>query len=227
MRLDRLLANSGFGTRTEAVRAIRSGRVAVAGSVVRDPARHAGAAEVTVEGAPLDHPDGVVVGLHKPVGYVCSHTEEEGPTIYDLLPGGWGLRRPRPESAGRLDRESSGLLIVTDDHQLLHRLTSPKHLVAKTYVATLAEPLTDDVIDRFGSGELVLRGESDPCRPATVTRLDTNVAEVQLAEGRYHQVRRMFAACGNHVESLHRTRVGDWDLAGLEPGQWRDLDPAP
>lgn len=223
MRLDRLLSNTGFGSRVDAGRAVRSGRVEVAGEVVRDPARHAEATDVLVDGQPLDHPDGVLIVLHKPVGYVCTHNAEEGETVYDLLPPAWAGRNPRPEAAGRLDRETSGLLVITDDHQLLHRLTSPRQHVPKTYVATLARPVTDELIEQFAGGALLLRGETEPCRPAAVTVHEALVVEVTLSEGRYHQVRRMFAACGNHVEHLHRTRVGDWELGDLEPGAWRDV----
>ncbi len=226
MRLDRILANAGLGSRPEVQRLIRAGRVRVGGEPVRDPTRHADPLAVAVDDEPLDHPTGVTVALHKPVGYVCSHTGEEGDTVYELLPATWGLRLPRPEAVGRLDRETSGLLIVTDDHALLHRLTSPKHHVTKTYLATLARPVEDDLIESFASGTLVLRGETEACRPAAVQLLDPRTAEVSLTEGRYHQVRRMFAACGNHVEALQRTAVAGCRLGDLAPGTWRDVDPA-
>lgn len=226
MRLDRILANAGLGTRPQVQRLVRTGRVRADGEVVRDPARHADPATLTVDGEPLDHPAGVLVALHKPVGHVCSHAGEEGPTVYELLPPDWGLRSPRPEAVGRLDRETSGLLLVTDDHTLLHRLTSPKHHVPKTYLATVARPVTDELVATFESGELVLRGEDAPCRPATVRLLEPRLAEVSLTEGRYHQVRRMFAACGNHVEALVRTAVGGCLLGDLAEGTWRDVDPA-
>ena len=225
MRLDRILANAGLGSRPQVTKLVRQGRVRVAGDVVRDPAKHAEAPAVTVDGEPLDHPTGVTIALHKPVGHVCSHAGEEGDTIYELLPEAWGLRLPRPEAVGRLDRETSGLLIVTDDHTLLHRLTSPRHHVTKTYVATLARPVDDELIETFAAGTLVLRGEEEPCRPATVRLLDPRTAEVHLTEGRYHQVRRMFAACGNHVEALQRTAVAGCLLGDLAPGTWRDVAP--
>ena len=224
MRLDRVLGNAGVGTRADAQRMVRTGRVRVADAVVRDPGHHADAAAVTVDGEPLDHPGGVTIALHKPVGVVCSHTGEEGPTVYELLPPAWGRRSPRPEAVGRLDRDTSGLLLVTDDHALLHRLTSPRHHVPKTYVATLARPVDDELVAEFASGALVLRGEEEPCRPATVRLIDPRTAEVTLTEGRYHQLRRMFAACGNHVEALHRTATGGCVLGDLAAGRWRDVD---
>lgn len=226
MRLDRLLANLGHGSRPEVQRLVKRGYVQVGGVVVKDPARHVTAAEVTVEGEPLDHPDGILVAVHKPADMVCSHNEREGATVYDLLPPTWLDRSPRPEAVGRLDRDTTGLLLVTDDHQLLHRLTSPKHHVPKTYVATLARPVDDELVETFAAGTLVLRDELDACAPATVRVLgdDRCTAEVTLTEGRYHQVRRMFAACGNHVEALHRTSVGPWTLGDLPEGEWRDVE---
>ncbi len=227
MRLDRLLANLGHGSRPQVQRLIKTGRVLVDGAPVKDPARHVDAAAVTLDGEALDHAGGITVLLHKPAGHVCSHAEDEGPSVYDLLPPMWAYRSPRPETVGRLDRETSGLLIVTDDHQLLHRLTSPKHHVPKVYVAELARPVTDELVTTFASGTLVLREEFEPCAPAQVRVLDDGRAEVTLTEGRYHQVRRMFAACGNHVEALHRTTVGTWTLDDLPAGEWCDVSERP
>lgn len=225
MRLDRILANYGVASRTEANRLIRDGRVSADGRALKDPSAHATPGVVLVDGEPIDHPAGVLVALHKPAGYVCSHDDREGPTAFSLLPDAWARRSPRPETVGRLDRETSGLLLVVDDHDLLHRLTSPRHLVPKTYVATLARPVTAELLASFASGTLVLRGEDTPCTPAVAVVLapDELTVEVTITEGRYHQVRRMFAACGNHVEALHRTAVGRCQLGDLAEGTWRDV----
>jgi 16S rRNA pseudouridine516 synthase len=198
--------------------------VLVDGAPVRDPARHvATATAVTLDGAALDHPDGILVALHKPVGVVCSRNDTEGTTVHALLPDAWDRRSPRPEAVGRLDRDTSGLLLVTDDHTLVHRLTSPRHEVAKTYEVTLARPADAALVDALGSGEIVLRGEDRPCRPAVVRQSGARALEITLTEGRYHQVRRMVAACGNHVEALHRTAVGGCRLGDLPAGEWRDV----
>jgi 16S rRNA pseudouridine516 synthase len=223
VRLDRILANHGSVSRADANRLIRDGRVTVDGTLVRDPSAHASADDVLVDGEPLDHTGGVLVALHKPVGYVCSHDDREGPSVFSLLPEGWATRSPRPESVGRLDRDTSGLLLVVDDHDLLHRLTSPRHHVPKTYVAALARPADGELLTTLTSGTLVLRGEDSPCAPATGRLLDPSTVELTITEGRYHQVRRMFAACGNHVEALHRTAVGACGLGELPEGAWRDV----
>ena len=224
VRLDRVLGNLGHGSRPTVQRIVRAGRVTVLGEPVRDPARHvARAADVALDGVALDHPDGVLVALHKPSGYVCTRADDEGPTVHDLLPPAWAARSPRPEPVGRLDRDTSGLLLVTDDHALLHRLTSPRLDVPKTYRATLARPVTPEQVGELAGGTLVLRGETAPCRTAVVEVVDERVVVVTVTEGRYHQVRRMIAACGNHVEALHRTAVAGCTLGDLGEGAWRDV----
>jgi 16S rRNA pseudouridine516 synthase len=229
IRLDRLLANCGVASRSEADVMLRRGRVRVGTEIIRTGATKVSAAEVltvTVDQEPLDRPFGVSVLLHKPVGYACSHDASEAPTVDELLPELWLRRNPRPEWAGRLDRETSGLLLITDDHQLIHRVTSPRHHVEKFYEVTLGEPLVDLVSAQtmFESGSLPLDGDTKPCLPAQLLATSEPCrVDVVLREGRYHQVRKMIAAVGGHVEALHRTRFGEWELPGdLAPGNWVD-----
>lgn len=222
-RLDQYLANLGYCSRREARDWVDAGRVAVRGEIADDPSEKAQAAEVKVDGEPLDHPDGMLLLLHKPLGLVCSHDGREGPTVYTLLPERWRRRNPQVTSVGRLDKETSGLLLLTDQTDLVHRLTSPKHKVPKRYAVTVDKPLRPDLVPLFAGGTLVLTGEKEPCLPAELTLLDATHAEVVLTEGRYHQVRRMFASQGFEVQVLHRSHFGDKDLAGLQPGQWREL----
>jgi 16S rRNA pseudouridine516 synthase len=225
IRLDRLLANLGYASRTEATHMIRNGRVSVDGNVARDPSSRVSPGSVTLDDEPLDHPDGIFIALHKPADYVCSHDDRDGATVFTLLPRQWLDRTPRPEAVGRLDKDATGLLLITDDHALLHRLTSPKHHVEKVYEVTLDRPADPSLIDVFAAGTLMLRSEADPCLPATLRIFDDRRAELTITEGRYHQVKRMFAACDYKVESLHRTHVGQWSLADLESGTWRDVSP--
>jgi 16S rRNA pseudouridine516 synthase len=212
---------------------IRRGQVQVAGSMCREPGFKVPSneiASVRLDGEPLDRPFGVTVILNKPVGYSCSHDERESPLVDELLPAAWADRSPRPEWAGRLDRDTSGLLLISDDHQLLHRLTSPKRHVDKRYRAKLAAPLVDfeSAVVHFASGELVLNGEDRPCRAAELIATgDPLVVDIVLREGRYHQVRRMIAAVGGHVETLTRTAFGPWSfdlLPELARGTWVDVD---
>ena len=229
VRLDRLLGNLGYGSRKDAQRIVKSGRVAVVGNVVTDPSQSVDPATVTLDGAALDAPLGLVVAVHKPVGYVCSHSDREGPRVFDLLPEQWMLRTPRPSTVGRLDKDSSGLVLVTDSGALVHALTSPRRHVTKRYVVTLDRLPGDDLprlVEQFASGELLLRGEETPCRPAVLEPLDEKSFVVLLTEGRHRQVRRMFANLGYEVASLLRTNVGPYALDGLAEGDWRHVDAA-
>ncbi|HRI82658.1 MAG TPA: pseudouridine synthase [Opitutaceae bacterium] len=222
-RLDQLLANLGYCSRREARAWIDARRVTVNGIVADDPGQKAASAAVQVDGEPLDHPDGLLLLLHKPAGLVCSHDEREGPNVYSLLPPRWRARNPQITSIGRLDKETTGLLLLTDQSALVHRLTSPKHKVPKIYRATVDRDLTPDLIPLFAAGTLQLEGEKEPCRPAELQITAPHEAELTLTEGKYHQVRRMFAATGRTVLTLHRARFGELDLGDLPPGQWREL----
>ena len=157
------------------------------------------------------------------MGVTCS-AKDPGRIVNDLLPPRFRLRSPLLSTVGRLDRDTSGVLLLTDDGALLHRIVSPKSKLAKTYDVTLAEDLRDDAAAIFASGALVLESDDTALAPATLERLGARNARVMLTEGRYHQVRRMFAAIGNHVVALHRGRVGGLTLGDLAPGQWRALD---
>lgn len=225
MKLVKLLANLGYGSRKQVAWMFREGRVTDAAGEVLYADDQVGHADVRVDGEPLDPPQGLTLMLHKPVGYTCS-TKDTGRLVYDLLPPRFRLRAPVLSSVGRLDRETSGLLLFTDDGQLLHRIISPKAALPKVYEATLAQPLRGDEVALFASGTLMLESETTPLKPAVLDVIDDTHARLTLTEGRYHQVRRMFAATGNHVVALHRSRVGGLGLEGLAEGDWRALDAA-
>ena len=222
-RLDQLLANLGYCSRREARDWLKAGHVKVRGLPAKDPSQKVLATEVQVDGEPLDNPNGLLLMLNKPLGLVCSHDEREGPNIYSLLPPRWRQRNPQITSIGRLDKETSGLLLLTDQTELVHRLTSPKHKVPKTYRATFAREIPAMLIPLFASGTLLLSDEKDPCLPAELRIVNSTTADLVLTEGRYHQVRRMFASQGCEVVTLHRSHFGDLDLGELAPGQWREL----
>ena len=222
-KLLKLLANLGYGSRKEVAGLFREGRITDdAGEVLYadDRVPHA---RVRFDGEPLDPAPGMALMLHKPVGYTCS-TRDPGRIVYDLLPPRFRLRKPVLSSVGRLDRDTSGLLLMTDDGALLHRIVSPKSKLPKVYEATLAEDLRGDEAALFASGTLVLASEDTPLAPAVLEPLGPRRARLVLTEGRYHQVRRMFAAAGNHVTALHRTRIGGLPLGNLPEGHWRLLE---
>ncbi|ASR42715.1 16S rRNA pseudouridine(516) synthase [Xanthomonas citri pv. mangiferaeindicae] len=223
MKLVKLLANLGYGSRKQVAWMFREGRITDAdGEVLYADDRVAHAA-IRVDGEPLDPPQGLTLLLHKPTGYTCS-TKDTGRLVYDLLPPRFRLRAPALSTVGRLDRETSGLLLFTDDGQLLHRIISPKAALPKVYDATLAQPLRGDEAALFASGALMLESETTPLLPAALEVVDPTHAQLTIVEGRYHQVRRMFAAVGNHVVALHRSRIGGLSLGDLPEGQWRPLD---
>lgn len=200
---------------------IRAGRVAVDGVVVRDVARSTPeGARISLDGASLAGAQPVYLMLHKPSGVVCATRDAHQVTVNELLPPELG-RRVHP--VGRLDKATTGLLLLTDDGGWSHRVRSPRHRCSKLYRARLAEPLVADAEDRLARG-LELRGETSLTRPAHLVRVGPSEVLIEVTEGRYHLVRRLFAALGNRVEGLHRERVGGLTLdAALAPGQWRPL----
>lgn len=222
MRLVRQIANLGYGSQREVKIMLRAGRVTLADGTVPTETTKAAHADIRVDGEVLDPPPGVVVMLNKPAGYTCS-TADQGRVVYELLPPRFMHRTPLVAPVGRLDRDTTGLLLLTDDGALLHRLTSPRHHVPKTYDVTLARPLDGGEGALFASGSLLLRSETTPLLPAVLEVTGACSARLTVTEGRYHQVKRMFAATGNHVESLHRSAVGGLTLGELPEGHWRFL----
>jgi 16S rRNA pseudouridine516 synthase len=222
MKLVRLIANLGYGTRRDVMAMFREGRVTDVDGAMLYADDKIDRAQVRIDGEPLDPPPGLTLLLHKPTGYTCSR-KDAGRLVYDLLPPRWRRRDPALSTVGRLDRDTSGLLLLTDDGALLHRIISPRAEVAKVYEATLARDLTGDEGALFASGTLMLESETTPLAPARLAVLQPRRARLVVTEGRYHQVRRMFAATGNHVEALTRVAIGQLTLDGLAPGQWRVL----
>lgn len=223
MKLIRHIANLGYGSRREVQAMFREGRITDADGEVLYADDVLAHERVRVDGEPLDPAPGLVVMLNKPLGETCS-TRDAGRIVYDLLPSRWRARDPMLSTVGRLDRDTSGLLLLTDDGALLHRIISPRQHVPKVYEAELAEDLRGDEAALFASGTLMLDSETTPLAPAVLEVLGPRRVHLTVTEGRYHQVRRMFAATGNRVERLHRARVGALDLGDLAAGTWRVLD---
>jgi 16S rRNA pseudouridine516 synthase len=227
-RVDKLLSSMGYGSRKDIARLAKVGGVTLDSVDLVDVTQRIAVTpdlptRMKVDGAPLDPVAGMAILLHKPLGMTCSH-KEEGALVYDILPDRWRRRDPVISTIGRLDKQTSGLLLLTDDGDLLHRVISPKRHVKKTYRATLARPLQGHEGDLFASGLLMLEGEDKPLAPAELEIVSQAEALLSVTEGRYHQVRRMFAATGNHVVGLHRESLGGLTLpAGLAAGQWKLL----
>lgn len=225
MKLLKLIANLGYGSRREVAALFREGCITdAAGEVLYadDPIPAHG---ILIEGEPIDPMPGLVIALNKPTGYTCS-TRDPSRLVHDLLPPRFRRRNPALSTIGRLDRDTSGLLLLTDDGHVLHRIISPKSRIPKVYQAQLAHDLRGSEAALFASGELMLESETTPLAPAQLDALGPRHARLTITEGRYHQVRRMFAASGNHVIALERIAIGGLrlDALALESGQWRALD---
>ena len=222
-RIDQILSSYGYCSRSEARAWIRHARVTIDDQPVKAPEEKHPVSRVRIDGAPVDSPHGLLVLLHKPAGYVCSRDAAEGQSVYELLPPRWSRRNPPLTTVGRLDRDTTGVLLLTDLGELVQRWTSPRHKTPKLYDVTVDTPLRADLVSNFASGDLRLAGEEKACLPATLQILDPHHATLQLIEGRYHQVKRMFAHHGHQVLKLHRSKFGEFDLTGLNPGQWKIL----
>jgi 16S rRNA pseudouridine516 synthase len=226
VRADRLLAGLGYGTRRDVASFIYGGDLRVGDRTIDDPATRLSGSEAraaTLRGEALDPLPPLSILLHKPAGYVCSR-DDTGSLVYALLPSRFARRNPILSCAGRLDALSTGMVLLTDDGHLLHRIISPRTHPAKYYRVEVEEPFRPDTGQIFGSGTLMLEGEKKPLRPVSMTLHDARTADLVLREGRYHQIRRMVAAVGNCVVSLHRHRIGGLELGDLAPGAYRILD---
>ncbi len=225
MRLDRYLARATGLTRSQARQALKRGRVEVAGVVARSAAVAVDETEtVTLDGERLSLPGPVYLMLNKPEGVVCATRDGEHRTVIDLLPEEIRARAQGTlHPAGRLDIDTTGLVLITDDGQWSHAVTSPRRQCRKCYRVTLADPLNGNVAERFAEG-VMLNGETQATRPAQLCIDSPREVSLTISEGRYHQVKRMFAAVGNRVTALHRQRIGSVELdPTLAPGDWRPL----
>lgn len=223
MQLERLLQKHGFGTRKGCRALIRNERVAVNGQICDDPFAEIDTAGLvfTVDGVEWPYAEFASVMLHKPAGYECSRKPVHHPSVLTLLPV--QLRERDVQPIGRLDEDTTGLLLITDDGQLNHVLSSAKRKVPKVYLATTKHPVDQALIDQLLAGVL-LTDEPEPIAAAAAEKAGDHLLRLTLTSGKYHQVKRMVAAAGNRVEALHREAVGDLRLpADLKPGEWRWL----
>ena len=224
MKLYRILQSQGFGSRKASVARIRAGEVAVNGVVCDDPEAEVDLAglELTLDGATWPYREKAYVLMHKPSGYECSHHPSHHPSVFALLPPPLLLRGV--QCVGRLDQDTTGLLLFSDDGQFIHRMISPKKRVAKVYRAVCADPVSETMLDALRSG-VQLNDEPAPIAALACEKLDDHTLLLTLAEGKYHQVKRMIGATGNRVGALHREAIGSHALpADLPPGGWRWLE---
>lgn len=224
MQLERILQSHGFGTRKACRVMIRRQRVSIAGQIADDPFADfdTDGLVFTVDGTDWPYREQASVLLHKPAGYECSRKPQHHPSVLELLP--LPLRERGVQPIGRLDEDTTGLLLITDDGQLNHQLSSGKRKVPKVYLATVKHALDAAQIEQLLAGVL-LHDEPAPIAAAAAEIVDDHQLRLTVTEGKYHQVKRMVAAVGNRVEALHREALADLRLpAGLKPGEWRWLN---
>ena len=227
MTLDKLLQTQGFGTRKACQQKIVDGQVSLSGKVVTeyDDYLEPGSLVLAVDGQPWVCREHVYIALNKPPNYECSRRPSHHPGVLRLLPGVFLSRDTQP--VGRLDHDTTGLLLLSDDGGFIHRHSSPKHHVPKTYVATTHEPVTPELIALLLSG-VKLVDETAPLAALSCRQLDSHRVEIVLEQGKYHQVKRMLAAAGHHCDALMRTAIGRLrlDELDLKQGDWCFLDEA-
>lgn len=224
MRLDKYIAQTTELSRAQVKIALRNKRVRLNGAEIKDASVHVSPLDtVELDGETLKPVGPRYFMLHKPVGYVSATIDSEHPTVLDLL------EEPNKQAlhiAGRLDIDTTGLVLITDDGQWSHRVTSPRRDCQKIYLVTLAAALAADAQEKLQAG-ILLNNEKHPSKPATLERLNDQEVRLTISEGKYHQVKRMFAALGNRVVALHRERIGDIVLDGsLAVGDYRPLSAA-
>ena len=223
MQLERILHKHGFGTRKACRGLVRQGLVALAGEPCVDPFVEVdtGGLVFSVDGIDWPYMECATLMLNKPAGYECSRKPQHHPSVLELLP--LPLRERGVQPIGRLDADTTGLLLISDDGQLNHILSSARRKVPKVYLATTRHPVDAGQIGRLLAG-VVLNDEPQPIAAAAAEIAGENLLRLTITEGKYHQVKRMVAAAGNRVEALHREAVGALTLPpGLKPGEWRWL----
>ena len=225
IRLDKLLSNLGYCSRKEVGRLVKTGSLTRSdGSRFKKASDKVEPEEVRLDGQPLD-PMELLIMMHKPSGYTCSHRDRP-PLIFELLPERFAVRDPKLSCVGRLDKDTTGLILLTDNGQLLHRLISPNWKVEKVYEVETALDITDEQVERLAAGGWCLPDDDKPLAPARCRKTGDRSLDLVLTEGRYHQVKRMLEAVGNPLTRLHRSRFAEWELGDLAPGEWRPFTAA-
>lgn len=221
MRLEQILFTQGFGTRHECRGLIVNGHVTINQTVVEDPQSDfdVNGLVFSVDGVNWPYVEKAIIAMNKPTGYECSRKPLHHPSVLSLLPA--PLRNRGVQPVGRLDEDTTGLLILTDDGALIHRLTHPKKHVSKIYRVTAKHAMTQEMFERLLEG-VMLDGEREKVAADDLVQIDDYVFEMQITQGKYHQVKRMVAAVGNRVSALHRVALGNYHLPDdLRVSKWR------
>ncbi|AJE99665.1 pseudouridine synthase [Pandoraea apista] len=224
MELDRLLQSQGFGSRKMCRKLIQTGAFAIDGVVHDDPRESVDplGLQFTLDGEPWEYREHVYVLLNKPEGFECSTSPTHHEGVHSLLPLPLAVRGVQP--AGRLDQDTTGMLLLSDDGPFLHAMMSPRRHIPKRYVATTKHPVTEAMLQALRDGVL-LRDETEPLAATDVMSPSPHEIALTITQGKYHQVKRMVAAAGNRVEGLVRIAIGGLPMGNLALGEWRYLSP--
>lgn len=220
-RVDAHLSSLGYCSRSESVKFLKTHSVCIEGTRIFEGSKKAYHSQITVDNEPLD-PQTITILMNKPKGFVCSHSDG-AKLIYSLLPLRYQRRNPKISTIGRLDADTTGAILFTDNGELNHKLTSPKSTISKVYEVTLAQNLRGDEEAIFASGTLMLNGEKKPLLAAKMQILSPMLVRLEIFEGRYHQVKRMFGAVGNRVIELHRVSFAGYSVEDLSQGEYKLL----
>ncbi len=220
-RIDGFLSKLGYCSRGDAKKFMKMNEVTVKHERIFNPSLKAKHSDIKINDEPMDN-ESLTILMNKPSGVVCSH-DDSGRLIYSLLPSRWQNRNPKLSTVGRLDRDTTGAILLTDDGDLNHKLTSPRSNISKIYKVSLAHPLKGDEGDIFESGTLLLNGEEKPLLPAKLTIIDETTVLLEIVEGKYHQVKRMFGAVANRVKALHRVSFDRYTIDDFKEGEYKIL----
>lgn len=217
-RIDAHLSKLGYCTRGDTRKFLKMFHVCIGEDRVFNPSIKAYHDDITIDNEALD-PEKLTILMNKASEVICSHNDA-GVLIYSAFPDRWNRRNPKIATVGRLDVDTTGAILITDDGELNHRLTSPKSDISKVYEVTLAHPLKGNEGEVFASGKLMLNGETKPLLPAKLEVINPTLVRLEIVEGKYHQVKRMFAAVSNRVIKLHRVSFGDFNVENLKEGEY-------
>jgi 16S rRNA pseudouridine516 synthase len=218
-RIDAHLSKLGYCTRSEARKFLKMVHLTVAEKRIFDPSIKAYHDDIKIDEEALD-PEKLIILMNKAPDVICSHNDA-GVLIYSAFPDRWNRRNPKISTIGRLDVDTTGAILITDDGDLNHKLTSPKSDISKVYEVTLAHPLKGDEKEIFASGELMLNNEKKPLLPASLEVINETLVRIEIVEGKYHQVKRMFGAVSNRVIKLHRVSFGEYSVENLKEGEYK------
>ena len=221
-RVDAHLSSLGYCSRKEAKLFLKTNILSAKDERIFDPSKKFQHAQILLNGEKLDPPK-LLILMHKPTGFICSHNDA-GVLIYSLLPQRFQNRNPKISTIGRLDADTTGAILLTDDGELNHKFANPNKKIAKIYEAILTDELKGDEVGIFASGKLMLKGDDKPLESAKLEIIGPRIARLEITEGRYHQVKRMFAAVGNKVTKLHRVNFAGFSVDELAPGEFKILE---